>query len=93
VTIAIRCSCGHETAFPTLDFHFWKSEIFLRWGLDSGFEGRVVICPSGKPIMTGKRENMAQHGSIEGKGMTELGRALELIPLCIAQCLWPRGAR
>jgi hypothetical protein len=75
MTIAIRPSCGHETAFPTRDFHFWKSEIFSFWGLDSGFEGRVVICPSGKLIVTGKRESMAQHGSIEGKGMTELGRA------------------
>jgi hypothetical protein len=65
----------------------------LRWGLDSGFEGRIVICPSGKLIMTGKRESMAQHGSIEGKGMTELGRVPELIAFCIVQCSWLRGAR
>jgi len=52
-----------------------------------------MICPSGKLIVTGKRESMAQHGSIEGKGMTELGRAGELIPLCIVQCSWPPGAR
>ena len=73
MTIAIRPSCGHETAFPTPDLHFWKSEIFLHVALDSGFERRAVICPSGKLIVTGERESMAQHGSSEGADMTELG--------------------
>jgi len=65
--------------------HFWKSEIFSFWGLDSGFEGLVVICPSsGNLIVTGKRENMAQRGSIKGTGMTELRRAAKFFQPCRA---------
>jgi len=61
--------------------HFWKSEIFLRRGLDRGVLGRVVICPSGKFIKSGKRENMAQVGV-----SAEIDRALHRTVLKTARC-------